>query len=146
MQPSDFMAPGYGITAYDLSTGDVRWRFPGKSDVDRFAPYPVFATSAGFVMGYFWRGDDESEQFVHAVFDARTGKRRELLRERNDPRDWFTARPNLSNGSYLVLAREHEAGTAWRFATLDVETTVLTEDVVTIEPPMECDAETCWRP
>jgi hypothetical protein len=146
MQPSDFMAPGYGITAYDLSTGDVRWRFPGKSDVDRFAPYPVFATSAGFVMGYFWRGDDESEQFVHAVFDPRTGKRRELLRERNDPRDWFTARPKLSNGSYLVLARDHEAGNAWRFATLDVETTVLTEDVVTIEPPMECDAETCWRP
>jgi hypothetical protein len=101
-KPSDFMGPGWGMSAYDLSSGDLRWRFPDGSDVDKFAPYPIMAFGSEFIVEYSWRRSEKDFSVIDAVFDPETGERRQLLRQDN-PDELLRARLDLSAETHLVL-------------------------------------------
>jgi hypothetical protein len=145
-QPSDFMAPGSGMSSYDLADGELRWRFPDGDDIDRFAPNPVMALGEDFVVEYYWAGEDGPDQRILAVFDPRTGARRELLRQPNDDRSVLVARADLSTATHVVLEHaDRDSADPWLLSTLEIATGTLTTDAFTIDPPHVCDGEVCWR-
>ena len=143
-QPSDFMAPGRGMTAYDLVDGDVRWRFPDSTDLDKFAPYPIMALGSEFVVEYSWDDAPDEITRIHGAFDPITGERRELLRQDN-LEDLLTARSDLSAETHVVLEHGRGSTVVGTFAVLEVATGTLTRDVFTIDPPWLCTDEGCFR-
>jgi hypothetical protein len=143
-QPSDFMDVGWGMTAHDLANRDIRWRFPDSSDLDRFAPYPIMALGAEFVVQYVWDDSPTDIIVIHAAFDPHTGERRELLRQEN-AEERLTARLDLSAETHVVLEAGREPSIVGTFSTLEVSTGILTRDAFTIDPPWLCTDEGCFR-
>ena len=145
--PSDFMAVGWGVTAYNLSTGVVRWQFPDEQDAKRFAPFPVFALGSRFVVQYVWGMGDGSDRVI-ASFNARTGARRELLRQTiaGQPGE-LSLQPGLSAGSVLSLSADTAGDGVVNtpISIIDLETGDLTRDAFVIDPPFLCYDEYCLR-
>jgi hypothetical protein len=144
-QPSDFMAPGWGMTAYDLATGAIRWRFPDQSDVDKFSPYPIMALGSSFVVEYHWMRSPPDSEVIDAAFDPLTGEQRVLLERGDDVLDGLRARYDLSAETHVVLEHAGESSIVGTFSTLEVATGILTRDAFTIDPPWLCIAAGCFR-
>jgi hypothetical protein len=143
-KPSDFMTQGWGMSAYDLSSGDILWRFPDRDDVDKFAPYPIMAIGKEFVVDYSWARPPSDNIHVIAAFDATTGQRRELLRQEG-LEDLLRARLELSAETHLVLDSAREDWPVGTFSTLEIATGALVRDAFTIDPPWLCVEEACFR-
>ena len=143
-QPSDFLAPGWGMTAYDLANGDVRWQFPDPGDLDMFAPYPIMALGSEFVVDYSWDRSPTEITRIIAAFDPTTGDRRELLRQDN-PEELLSARLDLSAETHVVLETGRESSIVGTFSTLEVGTGTLIRDAFTIDPPWLCFPDQCFR-
>ena len=144
-QPSDFMAVGWGMTAYNLGTADARWKFPDSSDVDQFGPYPIMALGSVFVVEYNWRRSVDDVAVIHAAFDPLTGERRELLRQDPVPGELLSARFDLSAETHVVLESTSSSSIEGTYSILEVETGVLSRDAFTIDPPWLCTDEGCFR-
>lgn len=144
-QPSDFMAPGWGMTAYDLANGDVRWRFPDQSDVDKFSPYPIMALGSSFVVEYHWMRSTSDSDVIDAAFDPLTGERRVLFDRGDAVLEGLRARHDLSAETHVVLEHAGESSIAGTFSTLEVATGTLIRDAFTIDPPWLCTEDGCVR-
>ena len=144
-QPSDFMAPGRGMTAFDLANGDVRWRFPDSADLDRFAPYPIMALGSEFVVEYHWTRSTTDTDVILAAFDPLTGERRELFGRDDSVDHGLRARYDLSAETHVVLEPAASSSIVGTFSILEVSTGNLTRNAFTIDPPWLCTDEGCFR-
>ena len=144
-QPSDFMAPGRGMTALDLANGDVRWGFPDTADVERFAPYPIMALGSEFVVEYHWTRSTSNTDVILAAFDPLTGERRELFGRDDSVEDGLRARYDLSAETHVVLEPAVGSSIVGTFSILEVSTGTLTRDAFIIDPPWLCTDEGCFR-
>jgi hypothetical protein len=143
--------PGHGITARDLQTGDVRWRFPDPGDVDRFTVRDMKAFGSIVVLEYLW---DEGDDLVDIIglIDAATGEHRLLLRQQWVPGDDpLAADFSVSTSSHLLLASDYRIGYALddgkaRVSVLDVASGRLEQNAFVIELPWFCDYDYCFRP
>ncbi len=134
-----------GITAYDLATDAVRWRFPNASDVARFALYNVAALGNAFVVQSNWDlGNDAEYRFT--IFNPITGTHRLLLRQPAGA-DAFELGTSWSTREYLVLDYAWEdlriSGTP--VSILRVADGTVLRDAFVIDPPFLCNSDYCLR-
>jgi hypothetical protein len=145
--PSDY--PSGGILAIHIATGDVRWRFPSRADVDQFELTNVQALAGALYVDYLWRkGSDELRL---AEINASTGMARVLLRQ-TLARDTRALDSLLgisterhvafgANGSLGHLVQRGEAS----ISILDVATGLLSENAFIVDPAFMCFPRYCRR-
>ena len=145
--PTDGVTWGQGgVSAYGFADGALRWRFPDRSDVDRFTAGGIAALGASFAMRYYWRTDEGPEMVIAAV-DAATGHQRVLLRQPYEDESLFEEF-NASSGSHLVLTNGYDLGTQMRLRGIPIsiirlDDGVLFRDAFEIDPPWLCFDEYC---
>jgi hypothetical protein len=149
--PTDAPMPGHGITARDLRTGEVLWRFPDPGDADHFTLRDMKAFGSIVILEYLWdQGHDLAD--IIGVIDASTGEHRLLLRQAWVPgEDPLAADLTVSTSAHLLLASDYRIGYALddgraRISVLDVASGRLEPNAFVIELPSHCDYEYCYRP
>lgn len=145
-EPTDGFTFGMGgITARDLTTTAIRWRFPDIENVDRFLLNQVRAFGSSFVVESSWDTRDGTEgRFT--IFNPVSGQHRLLLRQPHSD-EAFSLDRNASSPTYVVLAQYSHpiriSGTP--ISIIRVADGALLRDAFVIDPPWLCSDEYCLR-
>jgi hypothetical protein len=141
---------GHGITARDLVTGAVRWRYPDPADEDRFGSNDMRAFGSIVVVDYSWETGNDVEKII-GTFDAATGERRILLRQTwSGTEDPLAVDFSVSTPEHLLLASVYRIGFVIEdgsvpISVLDVVSGSLERNAFVIDPPWYCNDEHCFR-
>jgi hypothetical protein len=146
--PTDGIAPGSGMSAYDLRDGSLRWRFSEGADARKeFTPSRFLAYGSRFYVEYTMNSNSGYDMVI-ATFDQHTGERRELVRQVDmHSDDVLRMQEDSSRASFLTLEAfvYSERPRPRSVAIVDVETGQVTWDAFTIDPPWLCYPDRCIR-
>jgi hypothetical protein len=144
--PSDGLAFGQGgMTAHDIATDALLWRYPDPSNLDRFALLTVMSRGNSFIVESNWDMGNDTEIRI-TLFQPTTGQHRVLLKQ-STTNDVLHLDQSASSANYVVLTTWDRPididGTA--ISIVRIADAVLLRDVFVIDPPFICSNEWCFR-
>ena len=149
--PTHAPIQGNGMTAYNLATDEVRWRFPGHGDVDRFLYWNSYATDSDFVVEYLWGRPFEAEYRIVRL-NALSGTRNLLLsQDRRGANGQVLHITSILGPPHIALAvdtyllGEAVAEGNIEVSVLNVRSGELSRAAFVIDPLWMCNDDYCVR-